>query len=499
MPNGRELGDPHLAYKLDWLARLRDAGAGWLAADPQAQIALMGDWNIAPQDDDVWSMDFYEGKTHVSAPERAAFAAVVEAGFTDPVRPLLPGPGTYTYWDYTQLSFPKKRGMRIDFALCSPALAARVTGALIDREERKGKGAERPRPGHPRPDLTPAGRRNRWGPSGRRFDAGSTARPGDGSAHGSPCSKTPVVFIHGLWLHSSSWQPWAELFQAAGHPTYTPEWPGVPDTVEATRAHPEAQAGKGLVEIIKAHADFLLTLDEKPIIIGHSFGGLIVQSLMGESLGAAGVAIDPAQIRGVLPLPIAQLRSALPGLGNPLNYKKSVSLTEAQFRYGFANAVSEEESKELYDEWTIPSPARPLFEAAMANFNPHSPAKVHTHNNTRGPLLLISGRQDHTVPGRRDPLGVQALQALDRGDRAQAVRPRALADHRQRLARDRPGRAGLAGVAGPRRSGRGMRPGRGHRPGRRAGAAGDRTADRRRSARSRGAAAGSRRSRPPRA
>ncbi len=141
IPNGRELGDPHLDYKLDWLAHLRAAGAGWLAEDPSAQIALMGDWNIAPQDDDVWSMDYYEGKTHVSAPERAAFAAVVDAGFADPVRPLLPGPGTYTYWDYTQLSFPKKRGMRIDFALCSAALAARVSGALIDREERKGKGA----------------------------------------------------------------------------------------------------------------------------------------------------------------------------------------------------------------------------------------------------------------------------------------------------------------------------------------------------------------------
>jgi exodeoxyribonuclease-3 len=141
IPNGRELGDPHLDYKLDWLAHLRAAGAGWLAADPAAQIALMGDWNIAPQDDDVWSMDYYEGKTHVSAPERAAFAAVVDAGFADPVRPLLPGPGTYTYWDYTQLSFPKKRGMRIDFALCSAPLAARVSGALIDREERKGKGA----------------------------------------------------------------------------------------------------------------------------------------------------------------------------------------------------------------------------------------------------------------------------------------------------------------------------------------------------------------------
>ncbi|MFL6098986.1 MAG: exodeoxyribonuclease III [Actinomycetales bacterium] len=140
IPNGRELGDPHLDYKLDWLDKLRTAGAGWLAADGSAQIALMGDWNIAPQDDDVWSMAFYEGRTHVSAAERAAFMAVVEAGFADPVRPLAPGPGVYTYWDYTQLSFPKKRGMRIDFALCSPALAARVTGALIDREERKGKG-----------------------------------------------------------------------------------------------------------------------------------------------------------------------------------------------------------------------------------------------------------------------------------------------------------------------------------------------------------------------
>jgi exodeoxyribonuclease-3 len=141
IPNGRELGDPHLDYKLDWLANLRESGAAWLAADPAAQVALMGDWNIAPRDEDVWSMDYYEGKTHVSAPERAAFAAVVDAGFADPVRALLPGPGTYTYWDYTQLSFPKKRGMRIDFALCSAPLAGRVSGALIDREERKGKGA----------------------------------------------------------------------------------------------------------------------------------------------------------------------------------------------------------------------------------------------------------------------------------------------------------------------------------------------------------------------
>jgi exodeoxyribonuclease-3 len=141
VPNGRTLDDPHLQYKLDWLARLRDAGAGWLAADPQARIALVGDWNIAPRDEDVWSPEFYATSTHVSPPERAAFHAVVDAGFADVVRPFTPGPGTYTYWDYTQLRFPRRQGMRIDFVLASPALAARVTGATIDREERKGKGA----------------------------------------------------------------------------------------------------------------------------------------------------------------------------------------------------------------------------------------------------------------------------------------------------------------------------------------------------------------------
>lgn len=141
IPNGRTLEDPHLVYKLEWLEALRLAGAGWLADDPAAQIALMGDWNIAPQDDDVWSPAFYEGKTHTSPAERAAFRAVVEAGFADVVRPHAPGPGVFTYWDYTQLRFQKRQGMRIDFALCSPALATRVQGAVIDREERKGKGA----------------------------------------------------------------------------------------------------------------------------------------------------------------------------------------------------------------------------------------------------------------------------------------------------------------------------------------------------------------------
>jgi len=141
VPNGRSLEDPHLTYKLEWLAALREHGAGLLAADPEAQVALCGDWNVAPTDDDVWDLAAFEGSTHVSAPERAAFEAVVEAGFADVVRPHAPGPGVYTYWDYKQLRFPRREGMRIDFALCSPALARRVEGAFVDREERKGKGA----------------------------------------------------------------------------------------------------------------------------------------------------------------------------------------------------------------------------------------------------------------------------------------------------------------------------------------------------------------------
>jgi exodeoxyribonuclease-3 len=139
VPNGRAVGDPHYTYKLNWLAALRDTAAGWLRDDPAAQIALVGDWNIAPNDEDVWSTEFYAGATHVSEPERRAFNAIVDAQFVDVVRPFAPGPGVYTYWDYTQLRFPKRQGMRIDFILASPALAGRVTDAQIVRDERKGK------------------------------------------------------------------------------------------------------------------------------------------------------------------------------------------------------------------------------------------------------------------------------------------------------------------------------------------------------------------------
>ncbi|MEV0356546.1 exodeoxyribonuclease III [Nocardia sp. NPDC050697] len=141
VPNGRALDDPHYRYKLEWLAALRQTGEHWLSADPAAKIALVGDWNIAPTDDDVWSPEYFENKTHTSQPERDAFAAIVATGYADVMRPFAPGPGVYTYWDYTQLRFARKEGMRIDFVLASPALAATVTDAVVDRQERKGKGA----------------------------------------------------------------------------------------------------------------------------------------------------------------------------------------------------------------------------------------------------------------------------------------------------------------------------------------------------------------------
>ena len=208
----------------------------------------------------------------------------------------------------------------------------------------------------------------------------------------------PVVFIHGLWLHASSWSPWAELFAEAGYNPVVPGWPNEPATVAEAREHPELVANIGIDEITDHMAGIVESLDESPIVIGHSFGGLVAEKLLGEGHGSAGVAIDPAQIKGVLPLPLAQLRAALPALGNPANLHKSVSLTQKEFRFGFGNAVSEEESNELFDKWTIPSPAKPLFQAAVANFSLHSPAKVNTGNETRGPLLLISGTADHTVP-----------------------------------------------------------------------------------------------------
>ena len=215
-----------------------------------------------------------------------------------------------------------------------------------------------------------------------------------------PGDRVPVVFIHGLWLHSTSWQPWAEMFRAAGYEPILPEWPGVPDTVSEAREHPESQAGVGIDQVIEHHAQLVSGLAEPPVLIGHSFGGLVVMALLDRGLGRAGVAIDPAQIRGVVRLPPAQLASAFPVLRNPANRKRAVSLTAAQFRSSFANALPEDESARLHDEWTIPGPGRPLFQAAFANATPKARAAtaVDTGKADRAPLLIVSGGADRTAP-----------------------------------------------------------------------------------------------------
>jgi pimeloyl-ACP methyl ester carboxylesterase len=210
--------------------------------------------------------------------------------------------------------------------------------------------------------------------------------------------RTPVVFIHGLWLHATSWGPWIERFRDAGYEPIAPGWPGDPGTVEAARADPGALADHGIDEVTGHYAQIIEQLPARPVLIGHSFGGMIAEKLLGEDYGAGAVAIDAAQIKGVLPLPLSALHSTLPVFKNPANKHRAVSLTAEQFRYSFGNAISEEESNELYRRWAIPAPGRPLFEAAGANFELHSPAKVNTRNENRGPLLLMMGGRDHTVP-----------------------------------------------------------------------------------------------------
>jgi non-heme chloroperoxidase len=209
---------------------------------------------------------------------------------------------------------------------------------------------------------------------------------------------TPVVFIHGLWLHADSWGSWVNLFRERGYAPVAPGWPGDAETVDATRKAADEVAGFGIGEVVDHYARSISGLSAKPILIGHSFGGLIVQRLLGDDLGVAGVAIDAAPIKGIYSLPPSALKVASIALKNPANRKRAVSLTPEQFRYGFGNALTEMESRELYERWTIPSPGRPLFQAAFANFAPSSPAKVDTKNATRGPLLLTAGGKDHTVP-----------------------------------------------------------------------------------------------------
>jgi len=210
--------------------------------------------------------------------------------------------------------------------------------------------------------------------------------------------RTPVVFIHGLWLLPSSWDRWGALFEEAGYAPVTPEWPDDPESVEEARANPEVFASKTLGQIADHTADVIAGLSKKPAVMGHSTGGLLAQIIAGRGLSAATVAIDPGPFRGVLPLPISALRSAMPVLKNPLNRSRAITLTLDQFKYGWANALGEEEARQLYETYHVAAPGVALMQMANANVNPFTEAKADTRNPDRGPLLIIDGEKDHTVP-----------------------------------------------------------------------------------------------------
>lgn len=210
--------------------------------------------------------------------------------------------------------------------------------------------------------------------------------------------RTPVVFIHGLWLLASSWQRWADLFDQAGYAPVLAEWPDDPATVEEARANPDVFAGKTVGQVSDHMADVIGVLNKKPAVVGHSFGGLIAQNVAGRGISAATVAVDPAPFKGVLPLPIAALRATLPVTRNPLNRGRAVTLTPDQFRYGWANAVDPEEAKALYEEFHVAAPGLPIFQAAIANLNPGAETRVDAKNPDRGPLLIFTGEKDHAVP-----------------------------------------------------------------------------------------------------
>jgi len=210
--------------------------------------------------------------------------------------------------------------------------------------------------------------------------------------------RTPVVFIHGLWLLPNCWERWATVFEDAGYAALTPGWPDDPETVEEAKAHPEVFARKTIGQIATRYAEVIGRLTTKPAVIGHSFGGLLTMIIAGRGLASASVAISPAPHRGVLPLPIAALRSSSPVLRNPANRNRAVLLTYQQFRYAFANAIGEDEAKQLYETYSVPGSGAMIFQAATANLNPSTEAKVDSRNPDRGPLLIMSADNDHTVP-----------------------------------------------------------------------------------------------------
>jgi non-heme chloroperoxidase len=210
--------------------------------------------------------------------------------------------------------------------------------------------------------------------------------------------RTPVVFIHGLWLLASSWERWASLFEEAGYAPVLADWPDDPATVEEARANPGALAGKGVGQVTDHMVELVGALNKTPAVVGHSFGGMIAQIVAGRGLSVASVAIDPAPFRGVLPLPLAAIRATWPVIHSPLNRNRAVTLTLEQFRYGWANALDDAEVRELHETHHVGAPGKPIFQAAMANLNPATEVKVDTRNPERGPLLIFSGEKDHSVP-----------------------------------------------------------------------------------------------------
>ena len=236
---------------------------------------------------------------------------------------------------------------------------------------------------------------------------------------------TPVVFIHGLWLLPGSWANWAELFTQAGYAPPTPDWPDDPETVEQARANPGVLARKTLEQVADHTTDIVNALDKKAVVMGHSTGGLLAQMLAGRGLSAATVAIDPGVFRGVLPLPASVLRGVGPFLVNPLTRGRAITLTFGQFTYGWANALGEKEAKELYDTFHVAGSGIALVQMGNANLNPRTEAKVNTTSPGRGPLLIIDGAKDHTVPWaianaaykrqRRNPAVTEIVKIPDRG------------------------------------------------------------------------------------
>lgn len=225
-----------------------------------------------------------------------------------------------------------------------------------------------------------------------------TAREAAEVAAANVSGKQPVVFVHGLWLLAESWKPWRDHFEAQGYSTVAVDWPADQGSYAEAHANADSLAGTSVADVADHVAEVIAGLDQKPVVVGHSFGGLLVQIIAGRGIAAATITIDPAPSQGVLPLPFSSLKAAFPVLGNPLNYTKTVTLTFDEFRYGFANAVSEDEARYLYETVHTPAPGRPLFQAATANFNPWSKTKATKKNADRGPMLVVTGENDNIVP-----------------------------------------------------------------------------------------------------